>query len=1123
MENIAPTNTPKKRLPLGQKLGLSSTPLSQIGTPRSSSNDATDAVKVFVRIRPYIEPEDEDNGFGDGGRESVDYVHIHSHGNQISLSKKKFAFDNVYDASSSQENIFSDVGKPVADAALQGYNGTVFAYGQTGSGKTHTMMGAPEDPGLIPRVIQYMFQELKRKYSDADGISFKISVSYLEIYNERVVDLLDVEAGTKDLRENTRKKQVYVEGLVEKEVSCPKEAAEWMAVGNNNRKVGSTKMNSQSSRSHAVFTLNVSIASMQSGVRVTNCSKVNLVDLAGSERQGKTKATGERLKEGANINKSLSALGNVIKSLVSAKKWHVAYRNSKLTFLLRDSLGGNSQTSILAAVSPEISNAAETLSTLEFVQRAKKIKNKVMKNEDTAGTNESLRHQVRLLQIKLDAATKMNEEAMAKTQENRDEEVLALQTKLEDATERAVAAERQLETVTLHHAMNKRRDSSLRDSVGGFSPIMPPLKERSSEEELSCNEIKIDFGNERRTTLQLMEDSVRLSTGDVDKINWRQSIESLNIQARESVDGVEAPLLTLQIQTLRQEVESLNVELECAKKQITDLRNVHEEACEQNAILLRSKMELQTHVGDLEFQFRIHERAKLKRKILPVDPVYVPEYAKTEMGLLREENRNLLGELMAARHRALSFKVFKDLEALNIKNHLRKISTSMQKFTENATIENAKKRKAAKCLKDYDESIGNEFGNWTMLSGGAAAKGKRQNVYFVPSTFAFDGSVVGDDLDDISKKVKKISAYNVLEHLKQGSGAVDWDKFISAEGKSVRDSKSRLRNEILERWLVEHRLQTFSKAISKWVKKKKQAGDVSDVLLMSESDLKTVGISKDEKALGRFNAAKELFEATLPKDEAKRHEKDPGDVTGADRVLEQEIKLTPIQALKKKYGKRNTAKKAANAGNIEDLLVLIETSELHEGLYWCALEGHLDMATTIYNKLKFKSSTFDIDLRNDDGDTAFHMACRNGHAECAAFLKECGSNINTTDNDSSRPIMDAAYNNNVEVVEYLIGQGAVLKEVDKDGMSALDYAYKKKNKQCIRLIDEAIGEPEAPKTGGRQRRRRLGSRKRITYLEVADDDEGDVCQKEDPEDDDFDPTVDEDIASDSDEDDLFLS
>ena len=119
--------------------------------------------------------------------------------------------------------------------------------------------------------------------------------------------------------------------------------------------------------------------------------------------------------------------------------------------------------------------------------------------------------------------------------------------------------------------------------------------------------------------------------------------------------------------------------------------------------------------------------------------------------------------------------------------------------------------------------------------------------------------------------------------------------------------------------------------------------------------------------------------------------------------------------------------------------------------------------------------------------------------------------------------MDAAYNNNVEVVEYLIGQGAVLKEVDKDGMSALDYAYKKKNKQCIRLIDEAIGEPEAPKTGGRQRRRRLGSRKRITYLEVADDDEGDVCQKEDPEDDDFDPTVDEDIASDSDEDDLFLS
>ena len=270
---------------------------------------------------------------------------------------------------------------------------------------------------MIPRVIQRLFATLAANHNDStvelpatENITHQtkhvVRVSYLEIYNERILDLLDIESGTKQLRENI-KTGVYVDKLVEKVVRSPDEAAAWMEVGNNNRKTASTAMNAQSSRSHAVFALTVemSMVNKESGVRVTRYSKVNLVDLAGSERQRDTLATGARLKEASTINKSLSALGNVIMSLVdianTGTSRHVHYRDSKLTFF-RDSLGGNTRTSMIATISPNEKNYAESLSTLKFAQRAKYIRNKVVANEDAAGTADALRKEIKVLKARIE-------------------------------------------------------------------------------------------------------------------------------------------------------------------------------------------------------------------------------------------------------------------------------------------------------------------------------------------------------------------------------------------------------------------------------------------------------------------------------------------------------------------------------------------------------------------------------------------------------------------------------------------------------------------------------------------------------------------------------------------------
>lgn len=295
---------------------------------------------------------------------------------------KIFTFDSVYDWNSKQLDLYDETFRPLVDSVLLGFNGTIFAYGQTGTGKTYTMEGVRNDEerrGVIPNSFEHIFTHISRSQNQ----QYLIRASYLEIYQEEIRDLLSKDQSRRlELREKPDS-GVYVKDLssfVSKSVS---DIEKVMNVGNQNRSVGATNMNEHSSRSHAIFMIFVECSELGvDGENHIRVGKLNLVDLAGSERQAKTGAQGERLKEATKINLSLSALGNVISALVDGRSSHIPYRDSKLTRLLQDSLGGNARTVMVANIGPASYNVEETLTTLRYANRAKNIKNKPRINED---------------------------------------------------------------------------------------------------------------------------------------------------------------------------------------------------------------------------------------------------------------------------------------------------------------------------------------------------------------------------------------------------------------------------------------------------------------------------------------------------------------------------------------------------------------------------------------------------------------------------------------------------------------------------------------------------------------------------------------------------------------------
>ncbi|TPX38124.1 hypothetical protein SmJEL517_g00160 [Synchytrium microbalum] len=343
-----------------------------------------EAVKVVVRVRPFSEKE---KNAGHSNIVSIDHKDavvrvVDPRPGGAAEPPKSFTFDSAFDSNCLQIDVYNITARPIVESVLEGYNGTIFAYGQTGTGKTFSMEGVrdvPELRGIIPNSFEHIFSHIKHA---PPGVQYLVRASYLEIYNEDIRDLLNPKGDKLDIKERTDT-GVYVKDLSTFVVKDVTEMDKLMSAGNKNRSVGATEMNAHSSRSHSIFTVTVERSEAgQDGDEHIRAGKLHLVDLAGSERQAKTGATGDRLKEATKINLSLSALGNVISSLVDGKSSHIPYRDSKLTRLLQDSLGGNARTLMIATMSPASYNYDETVSTLRYANRAKCIKNKPKINED---------------------------------------------------------------------------------------------------------------------------------------------------------------------------------------------------------------------------------------------------------------------------------------------------------------------------------------------------------------------------------------------------------------------------------------------------------------------------------------------------------------------------------------------------------------------------------------------------------------------------------------------------------------------------------------------------------------------------------------------------------------------
>lgn len=335
-----------------------------------SAGGADDAIKVMCRFRPFNSKEKarNDTYMPKFSRET---------NKQVNFSGKTYTFDRCFESNTTQQQLYTGAAKPIVSDVLSGYNGTIFAYGQTSSGKTHTMEGNLNDEemkGVIPRIVQDIFEYI---YCLEQNLEFHIKISYYEVYLDSIRDLLDASKQSLAVREDANRVP-YVKGATERFVASPEEVMDVMNEGKLNRKVASTNMNADSSRSHSIFVITIKQENVETETKLTG--KLYLVDLAGSEKVGKTGAQGETLEEAKNINKSLSALGNVISALAEGGNKHIPYRDSKMTRILQDSLGGNCRTTIIICCSPSSFNEAETKGTLMFGVRAKTIKNSVQAN-----------------------------------------------------------------------------------------------------------------------------------------------------------------------------------------------------------------------------------------------------------------------------------------------------------------------------------------------------------------------------------------------------------------------------------------------------------------------------------------------------------------------------------------------------------------------------------------------------------------------------------------------------------------------------------------------------------------------------------------------------------------------
>nr|XP_034332234.1 kinesin-like protein KIF21B isoform X6 [Crassostrea gigas] len=525
-------------------------------TESKDSREDDSSVRVALRVRPQL------------AKERIDMCQVCTtvENTQVIMGKdKSFTYDYVFDMPTQQETIYSDCVRILIDGCFDGYNATVFAYGQTGSGKTYTMgtgfdMSLPENEvGIIPRAVDHLFQGIeeskrKAKENNIPPPDFKVNAQFIELYNEEILDLLDT---TRDPESRMRKSHIkihedatggiYMVGVATRPVYSLQETMECLKNGALSRATASTNMNSQSSRSHAIFTLHIKQQRVVHDENLTEegkdseglnefetlTAKFHFVDLAGSERLKRTGATGDRAKEGISINCGLLALGNVISALGDkAKKGsHVPYRDSKLTRLLQDSLGGNSRTLMIACISPSDRDFVETLNTLKYANRARNIKNKVIANQDKASKQmAALRAEIVTLQQELmdfkSGKRKVDEDGVESVNDMFHENTM-LQTENDKLRQRIKSMHETIEMLTkrnsdllaekavlgVYNISEDARDSEVTKLIEGYVKELEELRAKLLDAENTAEQYK------RKTAMSRMGSSMSLMNDPMSPIS----------------------------------------------------------------------------------------------------------------------------------------------------------------------------------------------------------------------------------------------------------------------------------------------------------------------------------------------------------------------------------------------------------------------------------------------------------------------------------------------------------------------------------------------------------------------------------------------------------------------------
>ncbi|XP_039288788.1 kinesin-like protein KIF3A [Nilaparvata lugens] len=542
-------------------------------------NEEIENVRVVIRVRPLSFKEQE-CGY-------ANITTVNSYSGQIfvrnpqagpSDTPRTFVFDTVFDIDSKQLDVYNVTARPIVEKVLAGYNGTIFAYGQTGTGKTYTMEGnrsEPEEKGIIPNSFAHIFGHIAKSN---EGTRFLVRVSYFEIYNEEIRDLLSKNPTARlDVKERPDV-GVYIKDLSTFVVNNADDMDRIMTLGNKNRVVGATAMNTHSSRSHAIF--NITIETIQKdtdGKEHVKMGRLHLVDLAGCERQSKTEATGQRLKEGTKINLSLSTLGNVISALVDGKCTHIPYRNSKLTRILQDSLGGNSKTVMCATVGPAAYNYDETISTLRYASRAKKICNKARINEDP---KDAL---LRQFQAEIEHLRKQLEEGVFDAELDDDvniEEKLKLKNALQINQAEDVSEKEEEElalAMTEHKQLQEKLESLEKKILVGGENLLDKAEEQEKLLEESAKELE-----KRKTEEEMLKQ--RLEQKSAEHIDIEEKYSSL----QEEAVGISRKLKRLQGLIRDAQVEQKDV---CAENQremeglLDNVRQLNKELGLQEALL----------------------------------------------------------------------------------------------------------------------------------------------------------------------------------------------------------------------------------------------------------------------------------------------------------------------------------------------------------------------------------------------------------------------------------------------------------------------------------------------------------------------------------------------------------